>query len=98
MPWGLEALTTLALLGVKDARIDRRLSIFGAVLFGAIVIVTAGWAAPIHGELVNAGGFDSELHQDLMGWNLVRTALWTLRGAVAVALVYQALSQIRTRL
>lgn len=94
LPWGIEALTVLVLVLVPDPRLGRHLPLVGAWLFAAIVVVTVVWAAPIHGLLADAGGFDAALHGDLLRWNMVRTVLWTARGAVAVALVWRVMATV----
>ncbi len=85
VPWGLEGLSIAALLVLAKERTMRLLAFAGAALMGLILLVTMIWAAPVHGELLD--GFDPDQHDLLMRSNLVRTLLWTARGAVAVAFV-----------
>lgn len=87
LPWGLEGASIIAVLVLGWRHPIRRLAIAGVALMGLILLVTAVWAAPVHGELLD--GFDAEQHDTLMNANLVRTILWTARGGIAVAMVWQ---------
>ncbi len=91
LPWGLEGAAIVALLALGWRNRIRPLAIVGAVLMVLILFVTAVWAAPVHGELLD--GFDVEQHDTLMNANLVRTLLWTARGGVAIAMVWQLLGR-----
>jgi len=90
VPWGIEALTTLALVLVAPTPKLRAVALIGAALFAAVTLITALLAAPIHGRLVD--GFDAVEHGRLLSVNWARTALWTARGAVALAVVWWSIS------
>lgn len=95
VPWGLEGLSIVALLALARDGALRRLAIVGAGLMALILVVTVVWAAPVHGDLTD--GFDADLHDRLMRSNLVRTLLWSARGAVAVAVVWVLLDRRQPR-
>lgn len=93
LPWSLEGVSIAALLVLAKGGTMRILAIVGAALMGLILVVTAIWAAPVHGELLD--GFDAEQHDTLMTSNLIRSLLWTARGAVATAMVWLLLDPAR---
>ncbi|MEZ5380100.1 MAG: hypothetical protein R2733_26630 [Acidimicrobiales bacterium] len=84
VPWGVEGLSSLALVALTDGT-DRRWSLAGLVLLAGVVAVTGLGAAPIHGRLTN--GFEPELHRRLMRFDAVRAIGWTARLVVAIVLV-----------
>lgn len=90
VPWGLEGVTTLALLLTAPAGQQRTLAVVGAALLAAVVLVTALGAAPIHGQLVDS--FDAALHRRLLRVDLARTILWSGRLVVAGWIVWIAQS------
>ena len=90
LPWGLEGASIVALLVIGWQHPIRRLAIAGAALMALILFVTMIWAAPVHGELLD--GFDAAQHDTLMRANLARTLLWTVRGGVAIAMVWMLLA------
>lgn len=88
VPWGVEVVSAGWLLLAVDA-VDLTWRLAGAALLGAILVVTAFGAAPRHGELLER--FDADIHRRLMRIDALRTALWTLRGVVAVAMLVEIL-------
>lgn len=61
------------------------LAIAGLVLVLALAGITVGVSARCHGRL--SLGFDAVQHRRLVTTNWLRTALWTARGAIALALL-----------
>lgn len=92
VPWGIEALTTLALVFLAPTNRLRIAAIVGAILFAAVTVVTGLLAAPIHGRLVD--GFDPTDHGRLLAVNWVRTVLWSARGLVALAVVWWSVTTV----
>jgi len=88
VPWGIEALTTVALVALAPTARLRVAAIVGLALFAAVTIVTGLLAAPIHGRLVD--GFDDAEHVRLLAVNWARTLLWTARGVIALVIVWWA--------
>ncbi len=86
VPWGIEVLTALGLFLLADAGAQRAWSLVGGALVVAIVGVTGLLAAPAHGRLLER--FDEDELRSLLRVDLVRTLLWTARGAVAIVLVF----------
>ena len=58
---------------------------FGLGLLAAVWLSTALLQVPRHGEL--ARGFDARAHRRLVATNRLRTALWSARGVLALALL-----------
>ena len=85
LPWAVQGLTTLALLLSPPAGVPRVLVYAAAVLAAIPVLVTIGFSVPAHGAL--SDGFDAAAHARLVGTNWLRTAAWTVPGAVATALL-----------
>jgi hypothetical protein len=92
VPWAIEVLAAATLVVAAPAGTDRLLAVVGGVLVAAILAVTALWAAPCHGRLLDA--FDPGCHRSLLRADLVRTVLWSARGALAAALVWRALGPV----
>jgi hypothetical protein len=59
--------------------------ITGALLLSVIWVSTAFLQVPRHAEL--SAGFQTLVHQSLVGTNWLRTVLWTLRGGLALWMV-----------
>jgi len=57
-------------------------------LLAAIWIATGAFYAPLHGKL--AGGWDPDLHAQLVNTNWFRTIGWSIRGVAAGAMVVMA--------
>ena len=86
VPWGVEALTGLAVVVLAPDAALRIVGVAALALQGAVVAVTALVAAPAHEKMLD--GFVPELHRRLVRSNWVRTLLWTARGGLAVVLVW----------
>lgn len=57
----------------------------GLALLAVIWASTALWQVPAHRQLQH--GFDAHVHRRLVATNWVRTAAWSARGVVALALL-----------
>lgn len=77
----LETVAAAALLWLPPPRVPRAVLRMGLVLVAVALASTALVQAPLHGRL--AGGFDPDLHGLLVASNWLRTAVWSLRGALA---------------
>lgn len=82
---GVESATAIALLITQPEGIPLWLLGVGLALLGVALGTTAFVSAPIHGQLLD--GRDDELLARLIRTNWIRTAAWTGRGAVALAMV-----------
>ena len=67
------------------AGVNPRWAYAGAAMAAGIWLSTYFLQVPRHAEL--AGGFDPGAHAALVGTNWLRTALWTGRGGVALAML-----------
>lgn len=57
----------------------------GLGLVVAVWVATAAWSVPAHARL--STGFDAAAHRRLVRTNVIRTALWSARAALVVALL-----------
>lgn len=89
IPWGVEVVSALGLVLTAETAGERLWSLVGGGLVVAIVAVTGLLAAPAHGRLLQR--FDTTEHRHLMRVDLLRTLLWSTRGAVALAIAWQAI-------
>lgn len=80
-----EALTGLWLV-VAPVGVSPVLAWIGLALIGVVWASTAFWQGPMHPRLRE--GFDPDLHRRLVTTNWVRTAAWTLRGLVVLAMLF----------
>lgn len=85
----IETLSAAALVWLPPPRVPRAALRLGLVLVGLALASTALVQAPLHGRL--ARGFDPDLHALLVGSNWVRTAVWSVRGALATWMATRAL-------
>lgn len=85
LPWLIEGLCVLVLLLARDRRM-RMLAFGSAFLMLCILIDTAAFSAPAHGELLRA--WDRQTYDELMVVNAVRAWLWTAKGIVAVWMLW----------
>lgn len=76
-----EAATALVLVVVDPSA----LTVVGAALLGVVWLSTALVQVPLHGRLER--GFDVHVHRRLVRSNAVRTAAWTGRAVIALALL-----------
>ena len=89
-PMLVEAITAGILVVARPAGVSASLEWTGLLLVGVIWISTAVLQIPAHGRL--AAGFSAETGAFLVSTNWVRTAAWSARGAVVVAMLWQALA------
>lgn len=87
-PWLVEGLTVLAVFFFAPTTTDRLLATVGGVLEAVAIGVTVMASIPAHDRLTR--GFSAEAHERLVRTNWMRTAAWTARLAIAVALVVRA--------
>ena len=85
VPWAVQGLTTAALLLAPPAGLPRWMVWAAAVLAAVPVVVTVLASVPAHTVL--GDGFDAAAHARLVGTNWLRTAAWTLHGALGVAML-----------
>lgn len=85
----VEAGTAALLLLRRPEGVHLGLLVVGAALLAVVWGTTAFVSVPRHARL--AEGFDLETIRSLVSTNWIRTFAWSLRGAVAVALVAQTL-------
>lgn len=91
-PMVVEALLSVWLVIDPPAGIPRWWAWAGLALVGLVWTSTALLQVPQHGRL--AAGFDAQAHTWLVASNWVRTIAWTLRAAIATAMVARLL-QVR---
>ena len=84
-PWFIEGLCVLVLLLARPRRL-RILALVSAFLMLFILIDTAAYSAPAHGELLES--WDRGTYDELMTVNLIRAWLWTAKGVVAVWMLW----------
>jgi hypothetical protein len=88
-PMVLEALLAVWLAVDPPAGIPRWWTWTGLALVGVVWTSTALLQVPQHGRL--AAGFDAQAHAWLVASNWVRTIAWTLRAAIATAMLARLL-------
>ena len=88
VPMLVELITALALLMVRPPGVSVELLMAGVVLVGAVWLSTFALQVPLHRRL--SEGFDPAAHRALVHGNWIRTAAWTLRAAVAIAVAVTA--------
>ncbi len=87
-PMLVEAASALALVALPRAFAPPALVWLGIALLIAVWSSTALLQIPRHRDL--ASGFSASAHRRLVATNWIRTSAWTLRGAVALGLVFSA--------
>lgn len=86
MPTMLVELGTAAILAVGPLEpLDRTLAWVGLGLVALVWASTALLQVPLHGRL--SRGFDPKAHAQLVATNWIRTAAWSARGVLALALL-----------
>ncbi len=88
-PWLVEGLAVLAVFFFAPTYSALVLATIGGVLEAVIIGVTVMRSMPAHAQL--AEGYNDAAHHQLVRTNWYRTAAWTARGAIAVALLATAL-------
>ncbi|MEY3143835.1 MAG: hypothetical protein RLY21_2328 [Planctomycetota bacterium] len=89
-PMLVEAITAGLLVFARPTGVAAWLAWSGLALVGVIWLSTALLQIPAHGRL--ASGFSAETGALLVSTNWIRTVAWSLRGAVVVAMLWQALA------
>lgn len=84
VPWGSETVTALWLAVAPPAGVPVGLPLLGLGLSAVIAALTVTVAVPAHGILRD--GFDAPAHRRLVRSNWLRTAAWSARGGIAVAI------------
>ena len=84
----LEAATAVALLVMPPDGVGRALPAAGLV--GVALVWGSTWLVQVPGHRRLAGGFDAAVHARLVAGNRFRTAVWTLRGLLVLAMVARA--------
>jgi len=86
----LEAVTSVLLvIGLAPPWFPRWAAWFGLAAVAMIWVSTIFLQVPCHGRLLQ--GFDQDTYQRLVRTNWIRTGFWTMRAAVMVFLLWQAL-------
>jgi len=88
LPWLVEGLCTLAVFAFAPTWRLRVLTTVSGLAMAGILLATVTVSAPVNGDLLD--GFDQDLLDRLLVGNGVRTALWTLRGLLAVWITVEA--------
>lgn len=88
LPWGVQGLTTLALLLAPPPGVPGGLIIAAAIAAAVPVLVTVIASVPAHAKL--SRGFDATVHRRLVRTNWLRTAAWTVHVPIALAIVVRA--------
>lgn len=89
LPWGVQGVTTAWLLIAPPPSVPRWLTVVVAILAAVPVVVTVIFSVPAHNGLEN--GFDTTMHRRLTTTNWLRTAAWSLHGALCLPLLVLAL-------
>ena len=89
MPLMLTELATAAWLALsRPVGVDAGLLLGGLALLGVVWAATFFVAVPLHHRL--SRGFDARAHRALVLTNWIRTAAWTARGVIALAVLEQS--------
>ncbi len=83
----LEAATVVLLALVPNSRVSPAAAWLGAGLLAIIWLSTAFLQVPCHNRLV--AGFDQATYERLVHSNWIRTIAWSLRGLLALAMVWR---------
>jgi len=86
----IEAATALALVVMPPSNVPLSLPWLGLGLVGLLWLSTFGLQVPRHDEL--ASGFDAGAHRRLVATNWIRTGLWSLRGGLALGMIFGAVT------
>ncbi len=89
-PMLVEAATAVVLVFAHPPAIPAWLPIVGLVLLAGVWLSTALLQVPRHRAL--GAGFDPGAHSLLVGSNWMRTALWSARGLVALAMISRVMA------
>ncbi len=87
-----EAITAIWLWRFSPDNVPGHLALIGVVLLAIVWGSTCALQVPAHARL--ATGFDVASHQFLVTSNWIRTFAWSARGAVAILIFRESLSQL----
>ncbi len=90
-PWLVEGLTVLGLFVFAPTGWMRLLATAGGLLELLVIGVTIRSSIPAHEAL--SAGFSDDAHKRLLRSNWMRTAAWTSRGLIAIAVLVWTLQQ-----
>lgn len=90
-PWLVEGLTVLGLFVFAPTGWMRLLATAGGLLELVVIGVTIRSSIPAHEAL--SSGFSDDAHKRLLRSNWMRTAAWTSRGLIAIAVLVWTLQQ-----
>lgn len=79
----IELVLALLLWVLRPGGISGTAAFVSGALLAVAWVATGLWYAPIHGQL-QSGGYDAELIDRLILTNWLRTALWSIRGVLAL--------------
>ncbi len=82
----VELLLALLVWVVRPDGTSGVLAFVSGLLLAIAWVATGLWYAPIHGQL-QSGGYDAALIERLILSNWIRTALWSVRGAIALRML-----------
>lgn len=82
----LELLLALLVFLIRPGGVSAAMALASGGLLAVAWVATGVWFAPIHGRL-QAGGHDAGLVDRLILSNWIRTALWSIRGVLALAIL-----------
>jgi len=85
----VEAVTAVLLLRFTPAGVDRSLLVLGAILLVPIWLSTALLQVPAHRRL--SAGYDDRAASRLVTTNWLRTSLWSVRSALILVVLAQAI-------
>jgi hypothetical protein len=83
-PMLVELATAVLLVTLFPEGVPRALAALGLGLLALVWVSTFAVQVPLHSRL--AHGFDSKAHRRLVNSNWLRTAAWSLRAAIAIAI------------
>jgi hypothetical protein len=86
----LELATSVLLLVMRPASVPAWAAATGAALVAIVWLSTIALQVPAHGRL--AQGFAEDAHALLVHSNWIRTAAWTLHGALCAWMLHNALA------
>ncbi|MFO0863575.1 MAG: hypothetical protein U0744_02760 [Gemmataceae bacterium] len=89
-PMLLESATAILLLWHRPPGISNSILVAGLALGEKIWISTAFLQVPCHNRLTH--GFQTETHVRLVATNWIRTAAWTLRAFLVLAMLWQSMA------
>jgi hypothetical protein len=83
----LEAATVVLLVLLPSPRVPASSAWLGGALLAVIWLSTVFLQVPCHNRLVS--GFDQATYERLVNSNWIRTIAWSLRGALAMWMVWR---------